>query len=620
MQTGYSRERILQLSLLLIVLIIIGRLFWLQVIDSDYKNSARNNAMRYMVQYPPRGEVYDRNGEFLVQSTESYDLMVIPRDVVAFDTTYLATALGVSLDDIRKALAKARSYSKRKPSMIFKQLPKEVKLKLDEKNLVGFYTQYRTSRTYPRKIAGNLLGYINEVDDNNIRRDPYYRMGDYIGKSGIEKSYEQHLRGTKGVKVELVDVFGMPQGSYANGKYDTLPVPGSAITCTIDAKLQQFAEELMAGKVGSVVAIEPATGEILVMASTPSYDPDKLVGRDLGNNYMELLRNERHPLFNRAVMSRYPPGSTFKVVNGLIGLQEGVSLASDLHPCHGGYTVGRGVKCHSHPSPLNLVQAVANSCNAYFCYVFRDIVDNRAYGGITKGGFDQWHDYVQSFGFGRRLGSDFTDELPGSVPTSDTYNRKYRGSWNSLTVISLSIGQGELGVTPLQLANLGATIANRGHYFVPHVVKKIAGQDSIDTRFYEKNYTKVDPKYFEPIVQGMWEGVNIAGTGYISARVPGLDICGKTGTAQNPSGADHSTFLCFAPKDNPKIVVSVYVEHGRFGATSAAPIASLLVEQYLTDTVRRPDLVQRMKEMTIAYPMYDKKRTPVTTAAPSRAR
>ena len=607
MDVRYNRQKILQFSLLLVALVLVGRLFWLQVVDSTYKEYARNNAMRYMVQYPSRGEVYDRNGEFLVQSTESYDLMVIPRDVEPFDTVFLAETLGVTAEEVRKALDKARRYSRRRPSMIFKQLSKEAKLKLDERHLVGFYTQYRTSRTYPRKIAGNLLGYISEVDEATIRRDPYYRMGDYIGKSGIERSYEKYLRGRKGVKVELVDVYGMPQGAYAEGRFDTLPVPGQAITCTIDAGLQQLAEELMVGKVGSVVAIEPTTGEILVMASAPSYDPDKLIGRDLGNNYMELLRNRRHPLFNRAVMSRYPPGSTFKVVNGLIGLQEGVSRAEDLHPCSNGYTVGQGVKCHTHYSPMNLVQATANSCNAYFCYVFRDILDNRRYGGMAKGGFDVWNDYVESFGFGRKLQSDFWDELAGYVPTKEFYDRRYRNRrWNSLTVISLAIGQGELGVTPLQLANLGATIANRGYYYIPHVVKRIAGQDSIDARFYQKHYTKVDPKYFEPIVEGMGEGVNIAGTGG-RARVPGLDICGKTGTAQNPNGADHSTFLCFAPRHNPKIVVSVYVEHGGFGGASAAPIASLLIEQYLTDTIRRPELLRQIKDMAIAYPMYDKR-------------
>lgn len=598
-----NRERILKLILMLVVGIIIVRLLYIQVIDTTYKDSARNNAMRYMVQYPPRGEVYDRNGEFLVQSQDSYDLLVIPRDVEPFDTTAMSMILKVPVEQVRTALRTARAYSRRKPTVIFKQLPKEVKLKLDELGFVGFYTQYRTTRTYPRKIGGNLLGYIEEVNDDNIKNDPYYKMGDYIGKSGIEKAYEEELRGKKGVKVELVDVFGMPKGSYADGRYDTLAEPGKAIISTIDAKLQAFAEGLMVGKIGSVVAIEPATGEILVMASSPSYDPDMLVGRDRGNNYMKMLYDRGKPLFNRAVMARYPPGSTFKVVNGMIGLQEGVSRATDLHPCSGGYPVGRGVKCHSHGSPLDLTSAVANSCNAYFCYVLRDILDNRKHGGITKGGFDTWYDYVQSFGFGRKLGSDFIGELNGYVPTSESYDKRYRGSWNSLTVISLAIGQGELGTTPLQLANMTATIANRGHYYIPHVVKKIEGRDSIDSRFYEKHYTKVDPVHFSPIVEGMYNAVNVAGTASV-ARVSGLDICGKTGTAQNPNGPDHSTFICFAPKDNPKIAISVYVEHGRFGATAAAPIASLIAEQYLTDTITRPDLVQRMKDMTIAYERY----------------
>lgn len=607
MSSGYSKERVLQIVLLLVAVVIVCRLFYLQVVDSDYKSSARNNAMRHMVQYPPRGEVYDRNGEFLVQSIEVYDLMVIPRDTEDFDTLYLARNLGVTVEDVRKELVKARAYSRSKPSVIFKQLSKETKLKLDERNIPGFYTQYRTSRSYPRKIAGNLLGYISEVDPAGIARDPYYRMGDYIGKSGIERSYEEVLRGVKGVKIELVDALGVPKGSYMDGQFDTLPVPGKAITCTIDAELQAFAEQLMEGKVGSVVAIEPATGEILVMASAPSYDPDKLVGREVGNNYMELMRNPRRPAVNRAVQSKYPPGSTFKIVNGLIGLQEGVARLTDLHPCHGGYPIGRGVKCHNHPSPINMVQATAMSCNAYFCYVFRDIVDNPKNGGIRKGGFDVWREYVLSFGFGRTLDSDFKDETGGSVPSSATYNNMYRGSWNSLTVVSLSIGQGELGVTPLQLANMGATIANRGHYFTPHVVKAIQGEESIDPRFKEKHFTKVDPGHFNGIVQGMYEAVHEAGGTSRIAYIPGLDVCGKTGTAQNPSGADHSTFLCFAPRDNPKIVVSVYVEHGRFGATTAAPIASLLVEKYLTDTVKRADLVKRMIEYPIAYPMYDRR-------------
>ncbi len=604
MRNERNRARIIQLSFAVVSLVLIGRLFWLQIIDSDTKRGARDNAMRYMVQYPPRGVVYDRNGEFLVQSKDSYDLLVIPRDVEPFDTLRLAATLGVQVEDIRRELDKARVYSRRKPSVIFKQLPKEVKLRLDEQPIAGFYTQYRTSRTYPRKIAGNLLGYVGEVDDRDIERNDYYRSGDYIGKSGIERSYEEYLRGRKGVRVELVDVYGVPQGSYENGAHDTLPEPGLAITSTIDASLQEFAESLMAGKIGSVVAIEPATGEILVMASSPSYDPDLLTGRDRGNNYMKMLYEPGKPLFNRAVMSRYPPGSVFKLVTGLIGLQEGVLKPTDKHPCHGGYevAVGRNVGCHSHYSPLNLIDATAQSCNAYFCYVMRDVMDNPAAGGSAmKGGFDVWYDYVESFGFGRNLGSDFLDELNGSVPTSDYYKRKYNGRWNSLTVISLAIGQGELGTTPLQLANLGAIIANRGFYYPPHVVKKIEGRDSIDARFYQKHYTKVESRHFEPIIEGMWQGVNVAGTGYLRARVPGLDICGKTGTAQNPQGRDHSTFLCFAPRDNPKIVVSVYVEHGQWGATAAAPIASLIVEKYLTGTISRPDLVREMEWMKIDY-------------------
>lgn len=602
-----TRFRALTIVLLAVAALLLGRLFYIQVVDGDYTQSARNNALRYQVQFPPRGEVYDRNGEFLVQSKESYDLMVIPRDVEPFDTTTFATTLEVDQALFRKEFAKAKSYSKRRPSVMFKQLPKEIKLRLDEKRIKGFYTVYRTVRTYPRKLAGNLLGYVGEVNDNILQRDNYYRIGDYIGLSGIEQAYETELRGTKGVKIEMVDAFGMPKGSYANGVYDTLSIPGSSITSTIDAKLQELAETLMTGKIGSCVAIEPSTGEILVMASSPSYDPDLLIGRERGNNYMKMVYDKTKPLFNRAVMASYPPGSTFKIVNGLIGLQEGVAQSIDLHPCNGGYTVGRGVKCHPHGSPLNMIEATKTSCNAYFCYVMRDILDNRRkYKNITES-FTQWHDYVQSFGFGRKLGSDFLGELSGNVPTAESYNKRYRGSWNSLTVISLSIGQGELGTTPLQMANLAATVANRGYYYIPHVVKKIAGKDSIDRRFFEKNYTKVDPKHFDPIVEGMYRAVQEpGGTGH-RIQVPGLDICGKTGTAQNPQGADHSVFICFAPKDNPKIAVAVYVEHGRFGASAAAPIASLLVEQYLTDTIKRPDMIESYKGLTINYPMYHNK-------------
>ncbi len=600
-----ARIKILQIVVIAVFVVIALRLFYIQVVDGSYKDSAENNVLRYEVQYPSRGEVYDRNGEFLVQSKEVYDLMVVPRDTKPFDTVMLCSITGVPVEKLRAEMAKAERFSRRRASVVIKQLPKDVKLKLDERSFPGFYTVYRTIRSYPRKIAGNLLGYVSEVDEKMIARNPYYRSGDYIGKSGIELAYETVLRGKKGVKVNLVDVHGITQGSYQNGIYDTLPVPGTPITCSIDARLQALAEELLKGKVGSVVAIEPSTGEILVMASSPTYDPDELVGRESGNNYMKLLGNARRPLFNRAVMSRYPPGSTFKIVNGLIGLQEGVLTPQTKYPCYEGYTIGRGVKCHKHWSPLNMIDAVQTSCNAYFCYVLRSILDNRERGNV-KETFDIWADYVRSFGFGRKLDSDFLDELNGYVPTSEFYDERYNGRWNSLTVISLSIGQGELGCSPLQMANLAATVANRGHYFIPHVVKRIHDRDSIDARFYVPHYTKVDSKYFEPVVEGMYRAVHNPGGTASIARVEGLDICGKTGTAQNPHGADHSTFMCFAPRNNPKIAVSVYIENGRFGATTAAPIASLIVEQYLTDTITRPQLVDYVKNMQIAYPYYDR--------------
>lgn len=600
-----SRVKTLKVFVLIVFVIITIRLFFIQVLDNSYKNSADNNVLRYEVQYPPRGEVYDRNGEFLVQSKEAYDLVAVPRDVKPFDTTLLSNIIGVPVEQIRKELVKASTFSRRRPSVLFKQLPKAVKMRLEERNFPGFYTVYRTVRSYPRKIGGNLLGYVGEVNDRIIENDPYYRSGDFIGMSGIEQAYEEVLRGNKGVKIKMVDVHGIPKGSFKDGMYDTLPSPGQAITTSIDGRLQALGEELLKGKVGSIVAIEPATGEILVMASSPSYDPDELVGRERGNNYMKLLNNKRHPLFNRAVMAYYPPGSTFKLLNGLIGLQEGVLQPNYLYPCSMGYTIGRGVKCHAHPSPINLTEAVQMSCNAYFCYVFRNVIDNRKYGSV-KSGFKVWSDYVRSFGYGTKLNTDLTSELNGNVPSVEFYDKRYRGSWNSLTVVSLSIGQGELGCTPLQMANVAATMANRGFYYTPHVVKQIGGRDSIDRRFYDRHTTMVDSKHFDPIVEGMYRAVHLPGGTAQVARVEGLDICGKTGTAQNPHGADHSTFMCFAPKNNPKIAVSVYIENGRFGATVAAPIASLITELYLTDTVKRADLMERIKNMEISYPTYAK--------------
>lgn len=597
------RLRTLQVIVLLVVGVILGRLFYIQLIDDRYKDMADNNALRHVVQYPPRGEVRDRNGEFIVQSREAYDLMVIAREIPkeGFDTMRMCRVLGMEKEELVKQLTRAKTRS-RVPMMITNQLSKEVKLRFDECNFRGFYTVYRTIRSYPRRIGGNLMGYVGEINADQLRKRPEYRAGDYIGISGLESAYEEVLRGKKGVKVNEIDAHGVIKGSFRDGMYDSLPIPGRSLVCTIDAELQELAEELMEGKVGSVVAIEPSTGEILLMVSSPTYDPNDLVGKNLRLNYNKLLKNPHRPLYNRAVSSHYPPGSTFKLVQGLIGLQEGVLKPSYRYPCNGGYTYakGRKMKCHPHPSPLDLRPAVANSCNAYFCYVFRDIIENKKYENV-KEGLDVWADYVRSFGFGRTLDSDFANETRGYVPTSEFYNKVYHNSWKAQTIISLSIGQGELGCTPLQMANLAAIIANRGYYYIPHIVRSVEGVDSLEQRFYEKQYTKVDAEHFEPIVEGMWQGVNVAGTS-TRAAVAGLDICGKTGTAQNPHGKDHSTFLSFAPKNDPKIAISVYVENGGFGATIALPIASLLIEKYLTDTITRPYMIDQVKQMKIYYP------------------
>lgn len=605
-QNDFMRIRILQFVVLLILSMLIGRLAYVQLIDDQYERRAQGNVLRPIVQYPSRGEVYDRNMEYVVQSRACFDLMVIYRDVdkKALDTARICEIAGISREKFIKEMNKAK-MSPRAPRLLSSYLSMKDKLRFEEQTIPGFYTMFRTIREYPRKIGGNLLGHIGQPSPSMLKRHPEYQPEDYVGKSGVELAYEEDLRGKKGVRILEKDTHGALKGNYMNGIYDSLPETGHYLVSTIDARLQLLGEELMKGKVGAAVAIEPSTGEILMMVSSPSFDPDDMIGRNRSKNYNKLARNPRNPMFNRAVKAKYPPGSTFKLVQGLIGLQEGVLRPSDTHVCHRGYPISssRRMGCHDHASPLDLRFAVATSCNAYFCYVFRDILDNPKYKSV-KEGYDVWRDYVESFGFGRKLGSDFLDEGKGSIPRREYYDKVYRNHWNSLTVISLAIGQGELGCTPLQLANLAAIVANRGYYYIPHIVKKIEGRDSIDRRFYERHYTKVDAKHFKPIVEGMWRGVNVGGTS-VRARLDGWDVCGKTGTAQNP-GRDHSTFLSFAPKDNPKIAISVYVENGGFGASAALPIASLLEEYYLTDTIRRPWMVEQVKNMVINYPRYDR--------------
>jgi len=448
----------------------------------------------------------------------------------------------------------------------------------------GFYVQPRTLRKYSRPVAAHLLGYVSEVDESVIARDSYYKPGDYIGKLGIEEAYEKHLRGRRGVKIYMVDVYNRIKGSYADGEMDTLAVQGTDIISTIDLDLQEYGQNLMRNKTGSIVAIEPRTGEILALVSSPEYDPELLVGRVRTENYRQLSADTAlKPLFNRAFMASYPPGSTFKPVNGLIALQEKVIVPRTEFSCNYGYHF---VGCHSHSSPLDLEGAVMNSCNAYFCQAFRRILENPKYGSVSEA-YEKWRAYVNEFGFGSVSGSEFVNELPGLIPGSDYFDRYHgRNGWKALTVISLAIGQGEIGTTPLQMANMTAAIANRGFYFIPHIVKSIGNDSIIDPKYTTRHTISIDSANFEEIAGGMEAAVN-GGEG-ATARIAALNdivVCGKTGTAENPHGEDHSVFIAFAPRDNPRIAIAVYVENSGFGSTYAAPVASLMIEKYLNSDI-----------------------------------
>ena len=587
-----NRKNRLLFGLVAVAALLLVKLFYIQIINDKYKRDASNNSMVYNYIYPPRGVIYDRNGEILVGNEVCYDIAVTPRDVAPFDTLALAEALGVEADFIRERMAYYRKYRTRigwQTLTLLKHIPQENYIRFIEESyrFPGFKAEVRSVRQYPFNAGGNLLGYISEVDADFIKNHPDYRSGDYVGKTGLEAAREADLRGVKGYHIYLRDSRNRVQSPYMDGEDDKEAEPGKDVVSTIDAHLQQYGQQLMAGKVGSVVAIEPSTGEILAMVSSPGIDVDVL--SDIGKHYGEISRDPRKPMFNRTVMASYPPGSVFKLINGLIGLQEGVLQPSNMYPCNYGFPYGnnRRLGCHGHASPLNLLSAIATSCNGYFCYVFRNILDNKKYKNTAEA-LDVWREYVQSFGFGRKLGSDFPSELGGNIPTSAFYDKIYgKGAWRFQTVISLSIGQGEIGATPLQIANLAAIMANRGYYYIPHIVKDSDGIE-IDPKYKERQYTMVDTTHFHTAVEGMYMAVNgggSAGGTAFSARIPGLDVCGKTGTAQNPHGKDNSVFICFAPKDNPKIAVAAYVENAGFGATWALPVASLMLEKYLNGEI-----------------------------------
>ena len=595
-----SRYRIITYIILVVAFVYLLRLFQLQVLDSSYKESAEKNALRRITEHPARGLVYDRNDSLLVYNDAAYDLMVVPKEMREFDTADMCRILDISKEELMRRIEKARKHSAMLPNLVAQQMSKANYGYLQEKmyKFPGFFVQNRTLRHYPKPIAAHILGYVGEVDEKILEDDDYYQLGDYIGISGIEKAYEQELRGTKGKRVVLVDVHNRERGSYKNGIEDESSIQGLSLWSTLDMQLQEYGEKLMENKRGSIVAIEPATGEILCIVSTPTYDPNLLVGSARSRNYNALLLDsKRLPLFDRALQAMYPPGSTFKLANGLIALQEEVITPRTTYACGGGYNMGaHTVKCHAHPNFPDLIGAIATSCNAYFCRTYYNVLSNKKRYKTIQESYQAWKNHINALGFGVKFDTDLPYETRGIIPSVEYFDKVYRKSWNGNSVVSMGIGQGEAAVTPIQMANFLAIIANRGFYYKPHVIKAIGNKENPNERYAEKIDCGFDKKHFDAIIEGM-EQVMLAGTGR-SAQIPGIKMLGKTGTAQNPHGKDHSVFVCIAPKEEPKIVVFCLVENGGFGATVAAPIASLITEFYLNREVKRKDLEARILSMS----------------------
>lgn len=570
-----------------IVTVYIIRLFTLQIMSDDYKKNADSNAFLKKVEFPARGVISDRNGKLLVYNQNAYDIMVVMNEEKGrLDTTEFCNSLGITKEFFIKRMEEIKDrnknpgYSRFTQQLFMSQLSEKEFSVFQEKiyRFPGFYVQRRSVRQYTMPYAAHVLGDVAEVSAADIEEDSYYQPGDYIGKMGVEKSYEKQLRGEKGVQIMLRDAHGRIHGSYMNGKFDRRPVPGKDLTLSLDIKLQALGERLLEGKIGSIVAIEPSTGEVLCMVSSPTYDPRTVTGRKRGKMHAMLSRNPWKPLLNRSIMGMYPPGSTFKTTQGLTFLTEGIIGPGTSFPCHHGfYCRGLHVGCHGHASPISLVPAIGTSCNGYFCWGLYYMLGNRKKYKNVQEGMNTWRDYMVSMGFGYKLGIDLSGEKRGLIPNAQYYDKAYRGSWNALTVISIAIGQGEVLLTPLQIANLGATIANRGYFYTPHVVKKVKGEQ-LEAKFREKHYTKASRRAYEYIVAGMRRAVT-GGTCRAADRAD-YEVCGKTGTAQN-HGQDHSIFMGFAPMNNPKIAIAVYVENGGFGADYGVPIGALMMEQYI---------------------------------------
>ncbi len=592
-----SRKYVLIAAVIFISAVFILRLFYIQVLDPKWRAEAANMAERKVTVFPSRGLIYDRDGALLVANTPVYDLMVVPKEVEPFDTAAFCDLIGVPVEELRKRLSEATAYSRHKPSVLEKQIPADqfAGISLHLYKYPGFYGQSRTLRTYPPHLAAHLLGYLSEASPERIEKDPYYRAGDVIGVGGLESFYEEDLRGRRGVSYVVVDVHNNVKGPFKDGQFDTLAVDGKDLFTGIDLDMQRLGEQLMVNKKGSIVALDPKTGEVLCMVSSPTYDPELLVGRVRNTNYGTLQRDPIKPLFDRALQAQYPPGSIYKIVQSLIALDEGVIGINSGFACQKSL-----VGCHDHPPASDIIRAIQYSCNPYYYQVFKRMIEQDKFPDRFSDaayGLEQWHRYMLTFGLGQRLPIDLPSVKAGNIPDVPYYDRKYgKRGWAFSTIYSVSIGQGEVLVAPLQMANLAAIFANKGWYYDPHVVRAVGHPDSLQRKYLQKHLTGVDPKWYDPIQEGMRRVVEEPGGTARGARIPGITICGKTGTAENPHGQDHAVFICFAPMEDPKIAMAVYVENSGFGGTWAAPIASLLVEQYLTDTITRPDVMKRMLE------------------------
>ncbi len=586
-----QRPAVILFIIFLLSGILLVKLFAIQVLDDSFLKRAESNAIQRIVDHPYRGLVYDRSDKLLVFNNPIFDLMVVPREFHLRDTAKFCELFRISKEQLIEGFNAAKSYSKVKPSPLIKQLSNTDFARIQDflVDYPGLFILTRSVRSYPSPTAAHALGYIGEISAGQLGRDTlsYYSQGDYVGLSGLEKHYENELRGKKGIKYKMVNVRGMDKGPFKEGQYDTISIAGKNLTSTIDLDLQQFGELLMTGKTGSVVAIEPKTGEILAMISAPFYDPNQLTGAEFGKTYKVLNADNSKPLFNRPIMATYPPGSIFKIVQSLIGLQEGILTPNSTFACNRSL-----VACHNHPNPVNLFGAIRNSCNPYYHQAFRQIINREVSSNTFKDteiGLNAWRESVMKFGLGAPLGIDMSGEKGGDIPSSKLYNRIYGvGHWKYSTIYSLSIGQGEMQVTPLQMANLAAIFANKGYYYIPHLIKAIDGDPKkIPAKFQEKKFVGVDARHFDLIQDAMV--VAIYGTA-ARAVMTDLVIAGKTGTAQNPHGEDHSVFIAFAPKDDPKIAIAVYVENAGWGGRAAASTASLMIEKYIRKSISRPEL------------------------------